>query len=81
MKLTFQYKEGQDALVIESNGEGRYKISSDATLARQNSSEYETDDGLHVLGLIQLYFSANDSREYLLRRLNEHKKEQKCKDT
>jgi hypothetical protein len=72
MKLTLEYVDGKPALEITSEGHGRYKIKSDRPISRKDGVlEYETDDGLHVLGLIQLYFGSLDSLEYLRRRLEE----------
>lgn len=76
MKLTMQYDDNEPMLIVESDGEGRYKISGDRQLPRQDGgTEYETEDGLHVIGLINLIFGANDSREYLHRRLKERDEE------
>jgi hypothetical protein len=76
MKLTLNTSKGEPVLTIWSDGEGRYVIKGKDLARQDGGKEYETDDGLHVLGLIQLYFSANDSREYLTRRLNEHKEQE-----
>jgi hypothetical protein len=71
----FNEERPNDPLLrIESDGEGRYQLSG-RNLPRQDGGEsYDTEDGLHVLGMIQLVFGANDSREYLTRRLNEHER-------
>lgn len=70
--LEMRYSTGALALRVESDGEGRYRVTDDKGLPRQDGgTEYATEDGLHVLGLIQLVFGANDSREYLRRRLAE----------
>ena len=60
-------------LEITSPGESRYVVRSDTQLARQGDkvTEYETDDGYHVAGIVMAYFGATDSREYLRRRFNE----------
>jgi hypothetical protein len=66
---------GDPMLRIESDGEGRYQISGRNLPRQDGKRSYETEDGLHVLGLIQLVFGANDSREYLTRRLKQHDEE------
>ncbi len=74
MKLTMEDSKGRPTLTIESDGEGRYKIDGHGfTLPRaaEDATKLETDDGFHVIGLIHLMFSVNDSREYLTRRLKE----------
>jgi hypothetical protein len=78
MKFTIETDEGKVIFIAESDGEGRYTIADPTgkTFPRQDQAEgdgsyYETNDGLHVIGLIQLIFGSNDSREYLQRRLKE----------
>jgi len=73
MKISIEDFSGDVTLTAESDGEGRWTIKGHR-LARQDEAvtEYVTEDGLHVLGLLQLYVGANDSREYLQRRLREH---------
>lgn len=70
MKITIEDSEAREVVVIESDEKGNYRIKG-LNLPRQEAGEYTTNDGLHVIGLIQLIFSAWDSRTYLLRRLNE----------
>jgi hypothetical protein len=72
MIVVIQDSSGCVALRVESDGNGRYKISGPNLPRQDGRMEYETDDGFHVLGLIQLVFGANDSLEYLKRRLAEH---------
>jgi len=68
-----------EALNITSDGEGRYKIRATGQL-RHDLAEpdafglqrYETDDDLHVRGLIDLVLGAAMSQEHLKRKLHEH---------
>ena len=57
-------------LEIVSDGKARYTIKGDRL--RDNVKEYETEDDLHVLGLVYHQLGALNSREYLERRLSEH---------
>jgi hypothetical protein len=75
MKLTMEDSKGRLTLTVESDGEGRYKVNGHGvTLPRQpeDINYMESEDGFHVAGLLYLMFSANDSREYLTRRLKQH---------
>lgn len=76
MKLILQDDSGKTYLEIVSDGHGRYTVTGDRHLPRRygktNTERYTTSDGLHVLGLVQLMFGANDSREYLTRALSQH---------
>jgi len=74
MKITIENTDGVKILVIESDGEGHYKIVADRDLARRGGeTEYETDDGFHVFGLLAAYFGQRDSMEFLTRKLKEQR--------
>ena len=67
-------KRGDRQLLrVVSDGEARYTVEGDSL--RDNAGSYETDDDLHVIGLINQQLAGINSHEYLLRRLNEHKAE------
>lgn len=72
MRYIIENENGDVVLEAVSDGEGNYIIRSDTPIARsQDEREYASSDGYHVGGLFLAYFGANDSREFLARRVRE----------
>jgi len=74
MRLVIEDGNGNPRLEVVSDGHARYTIKGDSL--RDNVEEYDTDDDLHVVGLVTWMLGAMNSREYLHRRLAEHEAEQ-----
>lgn len=82
MKVTVE-NHGEVVLTAEADSEGRWIVKGEGSkLPRQNDgvTEYTTNDGLHVIGLIQLVIGAADSLGYLRRKLNEHNAQAKLNE-
>jgi hypothetical protein len=73
MKLTIKDDNNKTILSVTSDGEARFKVRG--TQLRDNVGRYETEDDMHIIGLVTWLWGAHMSREYLRRRLNEHDKE------
>lgn len=61
--------EWNEEITVISDGEAHYQVSGQRL--RDKSGGYETDDDLHVMGLVALHLGSLNSREYLQRRLSE----------
>lgn len=64
--------EWDEVLTVLSDGEARYQVSG--RHLREKVKGYETEDDLHVMGLVALHLGSLNSREYLQRQLTEHAK-------